>query len=95
MRGDLILAFNIFNGNVNVPFAQFFTPAPDRGLRGHDCKLYPRHFRLSRRKAAFSVRIAEPWNKLPQDVIQLPSLPCSERLWTTVATMYIIIYNIN
>ncbi|XP_014780182.1 uncharacterized protein LOC106876222 [Octopus bimaculoides] len=75
MRGDLILAFNIFNGNVNLPFAEFFIPAPDRSLRGHDRKLYPRHFRLNRRKATFSVCIAAPWNKLPQDVIRLPTTP--------------------
>ncbi|XP_077477524.1 uncharacterized protein LOC144090083 [Stigmatopora argus] len=70
LRGDLILAYNILHGIYSVPRDLFFTPAPDRGLRGHPWKLYPRGFRLNRRKAAFSVRIAGPWNRLPQGVVE-------------------------
>ncbi|XP_014786254.1 uncharacterized protein LOC106880699 [Octopus bimaculoides] len=75
MQGDLILACNIFNGNLNLQFAEFSSLHQIGGLRGYNRNLYPRNFRLNWRKTAFSVRIAAPWNKLPQDVIQQPTTP--------------------
>ncbi len=57
LRGDLILAYNIFHGRLDLPRAEFFEAPSERDLRGHDYKLRHRNFRLLRRKAAFSVRL--------------------------------------
>ncbi len=57
-------------------------------LRGHDLKLRHRSFHLARRKAAFSVRIVEPWNELPPFVIDSPSVVVFKNLldacWKTI-----------
>ncbi len=39
LRGDLILAYNIFNGRLDFPQAEFFDVPSERDLRGHDFKL--------------------------------------------------------
>ncbi len=44
LRRDLILAYNIFHGRLDLP---------ERDRRGHDLKLRHRNFCLLRRKAAF------------------------------------------
>ncbi len=73
-RGDLILAYNLSSGSFDLPIEEFFTRPPCSSLRGHSLKLHQRRFRLNRRKAAFSVRIVEPWNKLPAFVVGSPSV---------------------
>ncbi|CAI9729518.1 PKU43604.1hypothetical protein llap_6084 [Octopus vulgaris] len=71
-RGDLILAHNIISGKCNLSKELFFTPAPERRLRGHSKKLYLRQFHFNRRRGAFSVRVADPWNKLPDEMMKMP-----------------------
>ncbi len=88
LRGDLILAYNLSNGSFDLPIEEFFTRPPCSSLRGHSLKLHHRRFRLNRRKVAFSVRIVEPWNKLPAFVVGSLSVDVFEsRLnacWTEV-----------
>ncbi len=74
LRGDLILAYNLSNGSFNLRMEEFFTQPLCSSLRGHILKLHHRRFRLNRRKAAFAVRIVEPWNKLPAFVIGSPTV---------------------
>ncbi len=57
-----------------LPHDIFFTLPSCSHLRGHDLKLSHRAFHLARRKAAFSVEIVGPWNKLPPLVISSPSV---------------------
>ncbi len=71
--GDLILACNLSNGSFDLPIEEFFSRPPCFNLRGHSLKLHHRRFRLNRRKAAFSVRIVEPWNQLPDFAVGSPS----------------------
>ncbi len=73
-RTDLILTYGIFHGRYNLPQDLFFTLTSCSHLRGHDLKLRHRSLHLARRKAAFSVRVVEPWNKLPLFVINSPSV---------------------
>ncbi len=68
LRGDLILAYKIFHGRLDLPRAESFE-APSERLRGHDSKLRHRSFRLLRRKAAFSVRLPISWNKFPREIV--------------------------
>ncbi len=74
LRGDLILAYNIFQGRIGLPRAEFFEAPLERDLRGHDFKLRHCSFRLLRRKAAFSMRLPISWNKLPIEKVNSPTL---------------------
>ncbi len=64
-RADLFLAYGIFHGRYDLPQELFFSLPSCSHLHGQDLKLRHRSFNLARRKAALSVRIVEPWNKLP------------------------------
>ncbi len=70
LRGDLILACNIFHDRLDLLHAEFFEAPSERDLRGHDFKLRHRSFRLLRRQAAFSVRLSLSWNKLSMEKSQ-------------------------
>ncbi len=61
LRGDLILACNLFQDPLNGPPDKFLD---ERNLRLHDFQLRHRCFRLARRRAAFSVRLPNHWNRL-------------------------------
>ncbi len=74
LRGDLILAYNVFHGRLDLPQAEIFEAPAERDLRGHDFKLRHRSFRLLRRNAAFSVRLPISWNKLPMEIVNSPTL---------------------
>ncbi len=80
LRGDPILAYNIFHGRLDLPQAEFFEAPAARDLRGHDFKLRHRSFRLLRRKAAFSVRLPISWNKLSMKMVNAPTLNTFKRL---------------
>ncbi len=79
LRGDLIVAFNIFQGCLDFPHAQFFEAPAERNLRGHDFKIRHRSFRLLRRKAAYSIRLPGPWNSLPEHIVNASSLGTFKR----------------
>ncbi|KGL75621.1 hypothetical protein N309_04843, partial [Tinamus guttatus] len=40
----------------------------------NECKLKHRKFNLHMRKNLFTVRVTEPWNRLPREVMDSPSL---------------------
>ena len=75
LHGDLIETFKIFTGKERIDYKKFFELADATSwLRVHSLKLYkPRcHTRL--RQNFFSVRVINEWNKLPQSVIEAPSV---------------------
>ncbi len=80
LRKDPIWAYNIFQGRLDLPQAEFFEAPAERDLLGHDFKLRHRSFRLLRRKAAFSVRLSISWNKLPMEMVNAPTLNTFKRL---------------
>ncbi len=73
-RADLILAFNIFKGEVGLNPSEFFLHPPRAGLRGHTYRLLQGPSRLRRRSGAFSVRIVKFWNRLPAHLVLSPSV---------------------
>ncbi len=74
LRADLILAFNIFRGEVDLNPSGFFLRSPRAGLRGHTYRLLQGPSRLRRRSGAFSVRIMKFWNRFPTHLVLPPSV---------------------
>lgn len=67
---DLLLAYNFLNDKYNTTYNLLFTPALEKGLCGHK-KLFHCWFWLNKMRAAFSIKITKPRNKLPPTTQQL------------------------
>ncbi len=74
LRADLIMAFNVFKGEIDLNPSEFFLRPPRAGLRGHTYRLLQGPSRLRRRSGAFSVRIVKFWNRLPAHLVLPPSV---------------------
>ncbi len=72
---DLMLAFKMFKGEVDLNPSEFFLRPPRAGLRGHINRLLQGPNRLRRRSGAFTVRVVKYWNRLPAHLVLAPSVP--------------------
>ena len=72
-RGDMIQAYQLFHGGVDVDPGSFFTLAVG-STRGHPFKLKKYSATTRVRRFAFASRIVNDWNGLPSDVVCAPSL---------------------
>jgi len=74
LRGDLINAYKYLKGGCQEDGAKLFSVVPSDRTRGNWHKLQPKKFQLNTRKNFFTLRVMEPWNRLPRGVAESPSL---------------------
>ncbi len=67
--------YKILIGKEDVDWRHYLTRAEGvYGTRGHSVKLYRPRCRTSLRAGFFTQRVAECWNRLPEEVVTAPSL---------------------
>ena len=73
IRDDRIEVYKLLNGMENINYKSFFNLS-NRQSRGHSLKLEkPAGWHTSLRGNYFSLRVINPWNALPQEVVEAPS----------------------
>jgi len=74
LRGDPINAYKYLKGGCQEDGAKLFNMVPSDRRRGNGHKLKHKKFRLNTRKNFFPLRVTEPWNSLPREAVESPSL---------------------
>ena len=79
-RGDLLMAYRVFSGEVNVDPSTWFTPAihigpglVTRRQDGYQNVIVPQ-WNGEIRRNFWSVRVCDPWNDLPDSVKMVESM---------------------
>ncbi|KAK4828808.1 hypothetical protein QYF61_000865 [Mycteria americana] len=74
LQEDLIAVFQYLKGSYKKGGERLFTKACSDRTRGRGFKLKEGRFRLDIRKKFFMMTVMRHWNRLPRDVVAVPSL---------------------
>ncbi len=93
IRGDIIETYKILTGKNDPEVCDFLQlDTQNTQTRGHNLKLQRTRPRLHLRKQSFSIRTADIWNKLPENVITAPSINSFkarlDKLWSNSPLKY-------
>ena len=69
-RGNMIMVYQILIGGIRIDHTRIFQRAPpDTTTRGHSLKLSKPSANCVQRQNAFSHRVVNKWNSLPEEVV--------------------------
>ena len=74
IRGDMILAYKIFHGMIDIDPKDIFNLSDNNKTRCSEMKIFVEHTNLSRTRSLFRHRIAKLWNNLPTNVKNIENL---------------------
>ncbi|KGL79756.1 hypothetical protein N309_06821, partial [Tinamus guttatus] len=74
LRGDLIRVYKYLKGGSEEDAAGLFSVVATNRTRGKSHKLKHQKFHRNLGKNFLAVRVTEPWNRLPREVVESPSL---------------------